>query len=437
MRGMPPPGMGIYGALMDPRTRAAGRMELLSGIGGGSQRRGLDLSSAFQLGEDFGAAEDEEMPVMQGDSSGISDLHPALIEMTRRAMQEGDAPTSEDKGLALAQAGFAMAAGDSPHALQNMGRGAMAGVSALQDLRQQRALQRMKEVQALQAMARLEQQAASAQANAAYRDWLIKNGMQDNDRAREQFLETKRHNMAMEDAARNDPTRANQQSDAFQLADGTVVKGMFNPNTSELGYQGPNGWLRMPHDARPVTPSAGASLNRAAFNKLENEFLANNEGLRKMDSYLGTVENSEQGWALAADKFMASMKTLMDSGELTPGEFATREGQAKLQGLLGANRIEVVGPGAMTEYDAGRVLSALGGDVNMWRNKEVVARVLKDLYEEKRRRSVQFRDQLVSSGTVYGKGPADYVIPEAVNFNKNTAPTRELIRGAGGKLVFK
>lgn len=92
--------------------------------------------------------------------TGVSDLSPALIELTKRMMsgQSDDSPTSEDKGLALAQAGFSMAAGQSPHALSNIGAGASSGIEALQRLKQQRALQRMKQEQLQQSgLLRVEQ----------------------------------------------------------------------------------------------------------------------------------------------------------------------------------------------------------------------------------------------------------------------------------------
>lgn len=156
---------GLWAALRDPRFAPSQRAQAVAGLGGAQP----DLASAFQLGDEYGAADEDgaaPIPGMTGDSTGVSDLHPALIEMTRRAMLDDERPTREDKALALAKAGFAMAAGDSPHALQNIGRGAMIGVDALQDMRQQRALQRMRETQ-LQQQLVLRQAALQEQQRAA------------------------------------------------------------------------------------------------------------------------------------------------------------------------------------------------------------------------------------------------------------------------------
>ncbi len=75
---------------------------------------------------------------------GLGAMDPRMIAMIKQAMQSQDSPTSEDKGLALAQAGFGMAASSSPHFGQALGEGALYGVNALQNLRKQRAEQAMR-----------------------------------------------------------------------------------------------------------------------------------------------------------------------------------------------------------------------------------------------------------------------------------------------------
>lgn len=158
--------------------------------------QGIDIASAFKTGENaaLGINAPTEMPMpMQGFARGgrvrgyadggevsgglgsLDDIDPMIIELARKQLAADeidededmggisyaallggapvtgdDTPTSEDKALALAQAGFGMAAGDSPHALQNIGAGALGGVQALQKAKQQRALLRMREAQAAQ-----------------------------------------------------------------------------------------------------------------------------------------------------------------------------------------------------------------------------------------------------------------------------------------------
>lgn len=195
---MPDAGLGYWDMLTDPRTRAAGRAEALAGLGGpgAAQQPGqgmpgmppappqgmsipplppTDIPAAFQSGITAAAgmpegykrggrvrgyagggdvSDDDDDDGMTAGGAGLGSVSPMLLALTKRMMPGAgggdDAPlTGEDKGLALAQAGFAMAAGNSPHALQNFGEGAQAGISSLMKLRQARALQRMKESMAM------------------------------------------------------------------------------------------------------------------------------------------------------------------------------------------------------------------------------------------------------------------------------------------------
>jgi hypothetical protein len=182
--GMPQQGLGYWSMLTDPRTSAVGRAEAMAGLGGpGQMPQGpaavppappVDLPAAFADGiraansqpdayarggrvrgyargggvDDMGidtGEDDDEMP----QTAGLESVSPILLQLTKRMMPGmggDDEPLSgNDKGLALARAGFAMAAGNSPNALQNFGAGASEGIDSLMKLRQQRALQRMKE----------------------------------------------------------------------------------------------------------------------------------------------------------------------------------------------------------------------------------------------------------------------------------------------------
>jgi len=52
----------------------------------------------------------------------------------------------------------------------------------------------------------------------------------------------------------------------------------------------------------------------------------------------------------------------------------------QLQRLIGANRIDTVGGGVMTEKDAWRVIEGLGGDVTALQNPAIVSKQLQDMY---------------------------------------------------------
>lgn len=142
--------------LVDPASDPLQRASAVSALGGGG---GLDLSSAFSLGSGAAGGGADSLGVRGGVAdpgsergAGLGGISPMLAELTRqqfKSLQE-EGPSSEDKGLALAQAGFAMAAGQSPHGLSNIGAGAVAGIESLQKLKEQRALQRARALQTLQ-----------------------------------------------------------------------------------------------------------------------------------------------------------------------------------------------------------------------------------------------------------------------------------------------
>lgn len=152
--------MDMWSTLVDPAAGPLARSSAVSGLGGGGG--GLDLSSAFSMGSDAatGGGGGSQYTDDQGgkhapSGGGLGSVSPMLASLTKAEFNkmhggEDDGPTSEDKGLALAQAGFAMAAGQSSHALTNIGQGALYGVDALQKQKQLRAIQRMREMQAEQ-----------------------------------------------------------------------------------------------------------------------------------------------------------------------------------------------------------------------------------------------------------------------------------------------
>ncbi len=81
--------------------------------------------------------------------SGMKDWHPGLIDLVKQYSDAANQvqPTDQDKGIALAQAGFGMAASSSPYFGQALGQGAMAGLQSLQQAKSQRAEMAMKMAQ--------------------------------------------------------------------------------------------------------------------------------------------------------------------------------------------------------------------------------------------------------------------------------------------------
>jgi hypothetical protein len=170
-------------------------------------------------------------------------------------------------------------------------------------------------------------------------------------------------------------------------AQGNIIgEGVFDRSSG-------NTMLRVPGNPDPqplpsgAKPSTETALSRNAmtgeqFTKLAGEVEDTERSLRQVERYFKSVDDADSGWKVLADKFTAQMKTIF-KGDLTPQQFNTLKQNGQLQGLLGQFRKEVVGGGVMTEQDALRVLNALGGDMSVARNPEVVAELLKDIVKDK------------------------------------------------------
>ena len=109
-------------------------------------------------------------------------------------------------------------------------------------------------------------------------------------------------------------------------------------------------------------------------------------GIRKLDDYIVALDKSPQGVDRFALKMKAFVKQLATNNNLTEGEVMLQLANGKLQGLLGSSRLEVLGGGVMTEYDAQRVIQYLGGDVDSFQSIQKVKMAMQKLLEEKKSR---------------------------------------------------
>lgn len=147
-------------------------------------------------------------------------------------------------------------------------------------------------------------------------------------------------------------------------------------------------------DMRELTPVTDATFaktipSRKEFGDLSEELGSDIASMRKLESYMRSIKNTNVGFKRLADDLAANAKTLLtgyigeDYESLTKEELNLRIGRGLLQGLIGRFRIETVGGGVMTEQDALRIIQNLGGDVTLLQNKEVVAKQIENLFKDK------------------------------------------------------
>ena len=192
-----------------------------------------------------------------------------------------------------------------------------------------------------------------------------------------------------------------QQADIFLLPDGSKVPAEFVPGQG-FHYRRGGNLLPLPDDAKPVSRTAGGYLNAPQFLKTRTDLRDETLGLDRLSAYFKTVDSLDVGMSRLADKITANVKTAFGSRDLSPSEINRQVAQGQLQGLLGLFRTDIVGPGVLTEYDAQRVIQALGGDVTSLQSPVVVKKLLQQIYKDKLERAKIFAEEVARNAPVFG-----------------------------------
>ena len=202
-----------------------------------------------------------------------------------------------------------------------------------------------------------------------------------------------------------------QEKGAYKIGDDIIGSVSFDTMTNELFYE-KDGKKEIldPLTAIPVNDSYFnlGIPNTSNFKKLRNEVRDDQTSLKRYTSYLNNIQNSEVGFARLADQMTGAIKTLLSRkgkmAKLSEEELALKLAAGELQGLIGRSRIETVGGGVMTEQDALRIITNLGGDVNLLQNPEVVRGQISRLFTDK---FTSYKDKIqeynIAVGAKYGE----------------------------------
>lgn len=189
-----------------------------------------------------------------------------------------------------------------------------------------------------------------------------------------------------------------------------IGEAVFNPTTGQMMLSTPGGEIiPMPADAEPTVKSflSRDASGASGMIKLEQAVADHEKSLGQLTDYLGGFDDRNTGFKLLADQFTTNLKTFFDTGDLSPSEFAAAYQNGQLQGLLGAQRLSVVGGGVMTEQDALRVIAALGGDISALQNPEIVAAQIQRIYNERYQLYQTDIDILNRQRSIYGQDQKD------------------------------
>lgn len=204
-----------------------------------------------------------------------------------------------------------------------------------------------------------------------------------------------------------------QKGDWVMLPNGQRVYSEFIPGRG-LVYRDTDGSVKpVPQGAQPITASQGGYQNAAGWLKLKKDRQEGINALNAIDAYAKQAGGLRQGYQRWATGLSAKFKTFLGQQGLTQEEFDQLEAPMKQQALLGMLRTTIVGPGVMTEYDAERIIQAMGGDPrSAMQNPAVLASILEDLYERKRQEVQVLQSEYERNAPSFGETPEQLPRPQ-------------------------
>jgi len=176
----------------------------------------------------------------------------------------------------------------------------------------------------------------------------------------------------------------NKKYNAFDTQDGQVVvkldDGTEVPYSNEMFGDGTQAILST------VGNLSRSQLTLPQFLSIKAEVEKSEVQLEKLGQFISRNENLPQGAEKILNQLQSTFKTIFTENKLTNEEFIQRLQEGTFQGLIGANRLEIVGGGVMTEQDAARIMLALGGDpASAFTNKEVATSLISNVLADKYR----------------------------------------------------
>ena len=180
-----------------------------------------------------------------------------------------------------------------------------------------------------------------------------------------------------------DPT-TNKKYNAFDTQDGKVLVQL--DDGSEISYSNEMFGAGTQAVISTVGNLARSQLTLPQFLTIKTEVEKSEVQLEKLAQFISRNENLPQGAEKILNQLQSTFKTIFTENGLTTEEFMQRLQAGTFQGLIGANRLEVVGGGVMTEQDAIRIMLALGGDpASAFTNKEVATALISNILADKHR----------------------------------------------------
>jgi len=210
---------------------------------------------------------------------------------------------------------------------------------------------------------------------------------------------------------------------------GGAVQAVRSTNTGQIGVVDVTGKFN-PIDSEaymPMTTSdANIFLDGPAFKKLGQDLVDQENAVKEINRFVEGVGSLPKGIDKLVNAASAKIKTIFDAGPLTEQERAGGLSQARQQGLLGALRTTILGPGVLTEIDAQRILDRIGGDVtsvstNPALLRDIVAEVLEGKMNQYQENLNIYNSHVAGRYGSWGIKQRNRIAP-FTEYNLNTVP---------------
>ena len=179
-----------------------------------------------------------------------------------------------------------------------------------------------------------------------------------------------------------------------------------------------------------VTVKPKPHLTSQQFIKLGEQLTGDVNTANRLKDYMKSVGNSPQGFKLIAQDFANAVTTAFGNPLTAKAlQIATQNGT--LQQLIGNLRLETVGGGVMTEQDAVRVITALGGNINAFRNKQVVQQQIENILRSKEARIKQDMQFYNRDADAQDVAPMEYNFGNAKKSGSPNVPVSAKAKEAG------
>ena len=155
------------------------------------------------------------------------------------------------------------------------------------------------------------------------------------------------------------------------------------PNAGKLGFvdRAGNFIIADPTKFRGVSDSEIPATRKTAL-ELRGSAFESYRGIKQMEDFIAERGASASGFDLIVTEMKTALKNLANK-PLNAKEFATILANANFEALLGTIRLDVLGPGVLTEQDAMRLISAMGG-FGGTTDKEASMELVRRLIERRR-----------------------------------------------------